>query len=65
MNDKEELLKMYLVNEGLRLDRALESARYAAIHKTSDTRLYEYLAVLQSKTEFDRVMQTVCRILNI
>ena len=64
-NDEKELLCMYFVNQGLRLDRAFLGAK-----RSWDTR-HDYRAcmalldALQHKTAFDKFSHDLCALLNI
>lgn len=64
-NDEIEILKCYFVNEGLRRDSALISARHDYMHKRSEYALLSLLRAHISKAVFDKVCCDVCALLNI
>lgn len=63
--DEKNMIKMYLINEGLRLDRLVLDCR-----STYDTRgtirsYMKLLAASAAKEEFDKFNHDLCALLNI
>lgn len=63
--DEKELLKMYFVNQGLRLDSEVLSARTLSNTRRDKRGCMALLYSLERKEAFNKFMHDVCALLDI
>lgn len=62
---EKDLLRAYLVNEGMRRDSDLIVARQVYLHNRSETGCIRILRAHIAKATFDKLAHDLCALLNI
>lgn len=64
-NDEKDLIRAYLINQGLRFDSDVITCRQVYLHHRTESACMRLLRAQISKVIFDKICNDICALLNI